>query len=129
MSARMALTRQVTALPKPVRFAALGLFVTGLHYLILRAGVAGGLPVIVANPLAFALAFCVSYAGNSRIFGASGARAAGLMVSGYLGIMGINTALLAGLDDFVGLTPAFVLATGFCAVLSYLWNRHVAFRR
>ena len=52
------------ATPQPIRFAIIGAAATATHLVVGLGAIAAGVPPLAANPVAFAVAFGVSFAGH-----------------------------------------------------------------
>ena len=120
-------------LPEVGRFALVGAAATGTHLAVGLGLIAVGVPPLAANPLAFAAAFGVSFAGHRGWTFAQAAapirRALPRFGAVALGGLALNEAVLAALLA-AGTTPmaAFAIAVSLAAASTYVLLRAWAFR-
>ena len=120
-------------LQQAARFGVIGLAATALHVILVLALVEGpGLPVLLANGIAFSAALALSYAGNHgwtfRARGRHGRHFPRFVAIALIGLalnQAIMAAAVSGLDlDYrLGLAAVVVVVP----VLSFLANRAWAF--
>ncbi|WP_188719566.1 GtrA family protein [Nitratireductor aestuarii] len=114
---------------KAIRFAAVGIANSGIDFLVFTALAWAGLPALVANVLAWAVAVTFSYAVNSRwTFDAAetlGKQKSFLRfaLSGAAISLGSSSLALVLLTPLVGLLPAKLIGIVVGAVLNFFAAR------
>lgn len=118
-----------------LRFGLVGLAATAVHMLVGAALILGAMPPLIANGLAFAVAFAVSFTGHFGFtFAESGARFAVALrrfAVVALGGFAVNEALLIlllGSMQGAWPTTALVTSTSVAAGLTFLASRFWAFQ-
>ncbi len=121
------------SLPEAGRFALVGAAATATHLAVGLIAIAAVMPPLTANPLAFAVAFAVSFAGHRNwTFARAGVpvrRALPRYGAVALAGLALNEAVLAALLA-LGAAPmgAFTLAVTTAAASTYVLSRTWAFR-
>jgi putative flippase GtrA len=118
---------------RALRFVAVGSLCAILSFLAFRGGIATGMNYVTANAFSWSISLAAGFMLN-RIwtFGhhlpAQWARQLALYLAGAISQLAISTLGLALLIGQLKLTPtpAWVINTGACALLSFLWL-HVVF--
>ena len=119
--------------PEVGRFALVGAAATAMHLAVGLTAIAAGMPPLAANPLAFAVAFAVSFAGHCGWTFASAGVPVGRALPRYglvaLAGLALNEAVLAALLA-LGAAPmgAFAAAVTVAAASTYVLSRAWAFR-
>jgi len=121
------------ATPQPIRFAIIGAAATVTHLAVGLGTIATGVPPLAANPVAFAVAFGVSFVGHRAwTFANTGVpvrQALPRFAAVALGGLALNEAALAALLNWgIAPTTAFALAVALAAVSTYVLSRAWAFR-
>ena len=123
----------MTPVPEVGRFALVGAAATAVHLGVGLGAISVGVPPLVANPLAFAVAFAVSFAGHRGWTFASTRVPARHALPRFgavaLGGLALNEAVLAALLA-LGAAPmgAFAVAVTVAAASTYVLSRAWAFR-
>ena len=123
----------MTRMPQVGRFALVGVLATATHLAVGSGAIGAGVPPLTANPLAFVVAFAVSYAGHYGWTFADVAVPARRSLPRFRAValagLALNEAVLAALL-MLGVLPmgAFVAAVALAAGSTYVLSRTWAFR-